>query len=456
MKSLWFLVPLGCALFSANAHAACTGASPTWSATPDYASVSTCIGNAAPGDTVNVLAGSAIWNSTLTITKGINLIGAGIGLTTITNATAGGLGYTGKHCWAYNPTDYTLNAPFRISGFSIDLGGTAGWLYLGKDGKRAPFTVQTKVRVDHNRVFNPSNSVTASMIWTTGTTYGVVDHNSFEGAFYAFKSDPQIVDAYGWYTTSPQKDFEFGSDKYMYWEDNTISLSTNDNLLIESQYGGRYVFRYNTITGAASYSLFEMHGYQPDMPSVFGGEIYGNRVSSGGTLHKTRGGKSMVFFNSIVGGATNVAYTSLVVCPTQAPDMQMVHDTYWFRSRADYAGALTGTNVSGNITCAGRSGIVMLGRDVISDSSSPGVGCGPLANLPATCTPGQGYWATNQSCSDLTGMVGASPATPIAGTLYKCMSANTWAPYYEPFTYPHPLTAGEKANLSVPLNLRVP
>lgn len=36
-------------------------------------------------------------------------------------------------------------------------------------------------------------------------------------------------------------------------------------------------------------------------------------------------------------------------------------------------------------------------------------------------------------------MVGTSPATPIAGTLYRCYPTNTWTAYYTPYTYPHPL-----------------
>ncbi|MCK4251861.1 T9SS type A sorting domain-containing protein [candidate division WOR-3 bacterium] len=72
-----------------------------------------------------------------------------------------------------------------------------------------------------------------------------------------------------------------------------------------------------------------------------------------------------------------------------------------------------------------------------------GVGCGTYASRPLTCTKGVGYWATDQSCSDLTGMVGANPAFPISGTLYKCTAINTWTPYYTPFTYPHPLRTND-------------
>jgi hypothetical protein len=54
-----------------------------------------------------------------------------------------------------------------------------------------------------------------------------------------------------------------------------------------------------------------------------------------------------------------------------------------------------------------------------------GVGSGTLADRPSKCTPGVGYWATDQN------------------TLYQCSSPNTWKVYYEPYTYPHPLVSGQ-------------
>lgn len=71
-----------------------------------------------------------------------------------------------------------------------------------------------------------------------------------------------------------------------------------------------------------------------------------------------------------------------------------------------------------------------------------GVGAGTLASRPATCTTGVGYWATNQSLTDLTGLIGQNPATPLAGTLSECTSTDTYTDIYTPYIYPHPLRGG--------------
>jgi hypothetical protein len=174
-------------------------------------------------------------------------------------------------------------------------------------------------------------------------------------------------------------------------------------------------------------------------------EVYGNRVTNtGGNLAKIRSGKSFIFFNSMVIGGGNNAYDSLVNCPDAMydPAGQMIHDTYWWGSRTGYSGALTSASAdhTAGLTCNGLSDIPTLGRDVFSDLSTPGVSCGTYYNLPSTCATGQGYWATTQSCADLTGLVGANPVTPINGTLYKCTAPNNWTAFYRLYVYPHPLT----------------
>jgi hypothetical protein len=69
---------------------------------------------------------------------------------------------------------------------------------------------------------------------------------------------------------------------------------------------------------------------------------------------------------------------------------------------------------------------------------SAGVGVGKLADRPKTCTPGVGYWATDQGEWD-------STHDGPDGQLYVCTAPDTWSFYYKPYTYPHPLVAGLSA-----------
>jgi hypothetical protein len=64
-----------------------------------------------------------------------------------------------------------------------------------------------------------------------------------------------------------------------------------------------------------------------------------------------------------------------------------------------------------------------------------GVGVGPLASRPKTCTPGVAYWATDQGEWDSTHQ---GPD----GQLYVCTQRDTWSLYYKPYAYPHPLVTG--------------
>lgn len=89
-----------------------------------------------------------------------------------------------------------------------------------------------------------------------------------------------------------------------------------------------------------------------------------------------------------------------------------------------------------------------VGYAVQSSASSPfdgtvGTGIGTIANRPATCTAGVGYWATDEGSwntsgnSVMTYPQGGSSYTQ--GRLYKCTATNTWSLYYTPYAYPHPL-----------------
>jgi len=76
-------------------------------------------------------------------------------------------------------------------------------------------------------------------------------------------------------------------------------------------------------------------------------------------------------------------------------------------------------------------------------NGTSGTGWGTLADRPTTCTPQVGYWATDQGNWNQSGSGGQ-------GELFVCTATNTWALHYEPYTYPHPLIAGNTTSGNPP------
>jgi len=69
-------------------------------------------------------------------------------------------------------------------------------------------------------------------------------------------------------------------------------------------------------------------------------------------------------------------------------------------------------------------------------NGTSGVGFGVLADRPTTCTAGVGYFATDQGNWNQSGNSFGE------GELFVCTATNTWALYYTPYAYPHPLITG--------------
>jgi len=490
LQKKFFLLILFLGVFglAENSHAACTGASPTWTTTPDYASVSSCVSQATAGDMVNVSAGSATWSSQLKITKGINLIGAGDGVTygagTVITTT-----YTGTTLYssagfavAYSPDSADRTTGFRLSGFEFDFSGASQGIGIWNELSTQWTNTVTSVRVDHNILKN------ANQEWMIigGVVYGVADHNIIDHTVVG--SGVDAIDHMGIGASAWQNlGYTLGQAETWFWEDNIFKASSGysgDNW--DCTNGARYVARYNTIqhTGSAAGSpIWDMHGNQGDSTqSCMGVEIYRNTVAAGsGTTYilQQRGGQSVVFDNTLSRSGTSVGLvqanefgnspTSNIGCDNVSSvpfnlvtgQPQHMSGSYFLNNVATAEpnvlkwgkGCILGYSGSGctgaNYCCAtafapNRNvpaeeldfwGQYPASGTIETFTGARGIGRGTKAqmNTITTCAQGVGYWVTDEGTWNQSG-------SGEQGQLYQCGSSNNWVLFYTPYTYPHPLT----------------
>jgi hypothetical protein len=439
------------------------------------AAIWSAISGAHTGDTVAVPPGSCTWNSGEKITipndLKITLEGRGIGVTTITGTTAYSniisLGKSGSRITGFsfvNVSVYFNGVGFRIdhNSFTASTGGIYG--------------LKTDEQANTASEFNA----------------GLIDHNIITNGRIVVFAGPMLNNT-DWVLAT-----DLGSaDGAVYIEDNTIYKTNNAAAnIIDANYGGTYVFRYNTVNG----QYIEAHSVQENTANRAAKrwEIYGNTINRNGVtawsnaMH-LRGGTGIVAYNNIddttwadyialdnvrcyqttsyyglcdgtrngVDGNTGEGAEAGYPCRDQigrGPD-----DPLWVSPSGTYTQPLEPAYFWMNFNDAGAVNPVIVNsssnhiksdRDYYTTASSfngtSGVGCGTLANRPETCTTGVSYWATDQSCESVSGMVGAEPSTPIDGTLYKCTAKDTWTSYWTPAAYPHELNENSGGDTTAP------
>jgi len=465
-----------------------------------YTDVSGAVSSATRGDTVTVPAGKCIWGSELVVTKAIRLQGAGIDVTTIKSGMTGGTGYsTSKFLFRYVPSSPSSDASelFELTGFTFDEDSKSGSIIVRNENA----TPLRKVRIHHNKIINSygvevTSNEYATSITIEGTVYGVIDNNTIIGV-------PRIGNYGNSYATLGRSSwdnttFKYGSPDNIYWEDNifikdTILISDARQLLSYGDRGGRYVFRYNNIINSTTnpFYAWDMHGTQvggtPTSPgyrnrSTMGAEIYGNHISnpySALQIWGHRGGKLLAFYNYVMDGSntiqavildeaserwapTNHACLGLgySACSSDGERQEQTKSFYWNNRKSSNNGLIITKLISDTRWDQWGGNKLRENENFWNHNTgfngTLGMGCGTLANRPKTCTEGVGYWATDQSCSQVPeASVGKAPKTPISGTLYRCVATNSWQEYYTPYTYPHPLRTGETEILSAPKGFKL-
>jgi len=466
--------------------ASCTGSSPTWTSTPDQASVQTCVNNAGTNDTVLMTAGSVTWADTVTVpdNKNLTIQGAGIDQTLIVTKA--------------NPGIEMGRGNKSITGFSIIIAGADGIRIDGDGWKVSNMKLQSSTSSIANGVHARGLRTTSG----TGPT-GLIHHTNFVDSRVLVIGLPDKAWKSGAMWTS---DLGLGDANAVYIEDSTITFTTAKANAIDCNYGGRYVLRFMRIVGTS----IDAHSTQEDMRACRRWEIYNNTtqfLSPFFTPFYVRGGTGVIFNTSFDAGwsepylsfdirrafETNSFFlgSSMGKCDGTSPaDGNIIHagnagagwpcrdqigmgqDRWQWTTANPNPPQISMPAYFWNNTIGGSPAIVNIRNGVSAwikpnrdyynhmggtqtSSTSPfngtsGMGVGTLANRPPACTKGVAYWVTDE------GEWNSREAGP-DGQLYKCTATNTWTLYYRPFPYPHPLqnTSGATFAPPTPQNVNV-
>lgn len=409
--------------------------------------------SAANGDTVSIPAGSFNWGSsyiTMNPSKNINIIGAGIGNTTITGS--------------YFMFFITMNTKtsWRVSGMSLINNGASG----------NPFKIDSEAlthsstygwRVDHI-AFSGTNP--DRKIFVFGTTWGLIDHCTFSApsgiVIQIVAQMPNADETYAGHQIQGSYDLslpmDLGTNKAVYVEDCTFTFTdhTTPGVFDMDQGGGRIVFRHNTVNDGFLYNHW-------NRSSALGGikwEVYNNKFiggtfggQDGASVMRFQAGTGVIFNNTITGYSVGLAVDELRGCGQESGASLL---------------ACGGSHAwDGNIEATGWPCLNQIGRAsgktiaqiVAGDkqTSSPAYAwnngtqdkCYNSSASGSACTDSIKFFRYN-SCS--TNVLKATAHNN--GNYDYVNNGSTSMPGYKPYTYPHPLTM-PKPNPNPPRNLRI-
>lgn len=263
--------------------------------------VQSAMSSASSGDVLVCPAGSWSW-SNLNITKNVTIQGAGIGETTITLTSCGGLQSSTSYSGAFRVTGFSFTSSHNTCGYN----STLGWVrVLGNKN----------FRIDHNefRMYAGTTATSHSMaIYTRYDVAGLIDHNTFINHPDEMTSGGSLGGVWAegdgrsaW--SLPLGQIE-GEAHTLFVEDNYFRQATDSNgdgEAILGQTGVNYVFRHNEVRNL---KCADAHGYE----ATYGTKEYdinNNQciVEPGFSIYRAfyiRGGTGVIYNNTLSGNFT--------------------------------------------------------------------------------------------------------------------------------------------------------
>ncbi len=254
--------------------------------------VQAAINSASAGDTVIVPSGSATWSSTVTITKGITLVGGGNtgGTTTITQG-----GGANTAMLSVSPN---TGASVTVKNFTF--------VESYNDNPTSSFI---QWRSQPNSFWRCCSNIITCIggmsVFGSDVGTGLIDNNNFTFA----QNDCVSIFGTGDGTSAWNYGTTYGTTNYVFFEHNIVNSTDTSVYLpdgvIDCYGGAKFVFRYNIITNAGwGWHGCDSGGYR----STHSYEIYENTVVYNGAnppywayVFNSRGGTGLVWSNTVIG-----------------------------------------------------------------------------------------------------------------------------------------------------------
>ncbi len=415
VKLALIVISISC-MFTSSA-----GASIINAASCSQSHVQAAINTAVSGDTVNVPAGSCTWSDVVSIPSAKKLVlkGAGIDSTIITGNTGGAV------------LDMSKSGA-RVTGFTLKQGAIkvdgSGW------------------RID-NCKFQASywsDGVQAASYDTVNGAHpvGVIDHCIFNNTRVVVTGTNYMLNENGTQHNFWIQPLGLGTNNAVFVEDCVFNGVADSINVIDSNYGGRYVFRYNTVNDM----YVEAHSVQGNNRAVRSWEIYNNTFNQVSRAMWVpiflRGGTGVVFNNTLTGtwGTSGIALDNVRSCENRETSGLCNGSSPWDGNQSGQAG----------YPCRDQIGRSTDSRLWTASSPYP-----PQALDPAYA------WNNKHGANNVPFFQHGCAASAAHIQPGRDYFNNTVRPGYTPYTYPHPLTQGGvtpppgEGSLSPPSNFRV-